>query len=183
MARIGMRYAYFCPLTIASNGNETIGVGVNLGKAINADIQIRTAEAKLYAEDGLAESAKEFVGGTITLGTDAIADNVLAVLFGHTITTGELVANADDVAPFGRTGWIVVKTINGATKYRAICLMKTKYSIPNEKSETKGENITFGTDQIVGDVARNVSGDWKKEKTFDNEAEAKTYLNALLGIA
>lgn len=185
MAKIGLRKALYCPLTITeTNGvvTEALGTGATIGKSINADIQVKVSEAKLYADDGLAESAKEFVSGTFSFETSDLEDIKLAALCGHVITSGEMVSNGDDVAPYVRVGIIIPKMVNNTVKYRAVCLMKVKFGIPGEKATTKGETITFNTDTIVGDIFKNKDGNWKREKTVTTEALAVTYLNGLLGI-
>jgi len=180
MARIGLKYAVYCPMT--NSETEALGTGAVVGKAISADIQVKTSEAKLYADDGLAESVKEFISGTLSLEVDELADAVAAALNGHTITTGEIKANADDTAPFVRLGIIIPKMISNVKKYRAVCLTKVKFSIPSEKSDTKGESITFGTSTLPAEFFRNKDGYWKFEKTFDTELLAKAYLNPLVSI-
>ena len=75
MAKIGMLYPKYSVITIGTDSSsgaetETYGDLKVMGKAVRASVTINTAEAKLYADDGLAEMVKEFVEGSISAETD-----------------------------------------------------------------------------------------------------------------
>ena len=70
MATIGLDKLFYATITEDKDGNETYGTPVQLAKAISADLSIELNEATLYADDGQAESVKEFKSGTLSLGVD-----------------------------------------------------------------------------------------------------------------
>ena len=185
MAKIGLRNFLFGILTEATDGTPTYGVAQKPAKAISCKVDISNNDAKLYADDGLAESDTSFQGGTATLGIDDEDDKMLATLLGHEIDeNGELVRNADDVAPYVGLGRIITKMVNNVYKYKVEFLMKVKFGEPSQENDTKGETLEFGTHEIEGQVAKLANGDWSKTKTFDSLAEAQEYLESFFsGVA
>lgn len=186
MPKIGLKNPMYCPMTIAQDagGNdvETLQPGKVMGKAVTADIQINVANATYYADDSVAESVAEFISGTITNELDELANEVASDLFGSQLDEGELISNENDIAAFIRQGFIVTKIKNNARKYRAIVYMKVKYQVPSEQFQTKGEQITFTGTTLTGTIMRNKDGDWKREKIFDQLADAVAYIKDLVNI-
>ena len=185
MAKIGLRNFLFGILTEATDGTATYGTGQKPAKAISCKVDISNNDAKLYADDGLAESDTSFQSGTVTLGIDDENDQMLATLLGHEISEdGEIMRNADDVAPYVGLGRIITKMVNNVYKYKVEFLYKVKFGEPSQENDTKGETLEFGTSEIEGQVAKLANGDWSATKTFDSMAEAQEYLNSLFsGVA
>ena len=80
MATIGLDKLFVAPITEDSNGNETYGTPVQLAKAISAELSVELNEAILYADDGQAESVKEFKSGTLSLNIDDLGHSNAALL-------------------------------------------------------------------------------------------------------
>ena len=179
MAKIGLRNFLFGILTEATDGSATYGVAQKPAKAISCKVDISNNDAKLYADDGLAESDTSFQSGTVTLGIDDENDAMLATLLGHEISeSGEIVRNADDVAPYVGLGRIITKMVNNVYKYKVEFLKKVKFSEPSQENDTKGETLEFGTSEIEGMVSKLANGDWSASQTFDTLEEAQEYLNS-----
>ena len=70
MAKIGLKNFLFGVLTEASDGTATYGTAVKPAKAISCSVSISNNDAKLYADDGLAESDTSFQSGTVSMGVD-----------------------------------------------------------------------------------------------------------------
>jgi len=172
MAKIGLKYPVY-------KGAVNYGV---IGKAIQADLSFDLNSAKLYADDALAETDNSFKGGKITLGLDELSDTIQQEFLGHSISDGEMTANTNDVAPYVGFGFYGGKKVAGVQKYRAIWIPKVQFGEPADSNKTKGETVEFGTSTIEGNVIADASGNWKKEKTFALEDDAKAYLNAKAGI-
>ena len=179
MARIGLDNFRYGILTEAADGTPTYGVAKKPGKAINCNVSITNNSAKLYADNGLAESDTSFQSGTVSLGIDDDDLTTLADILGHTIEDGEIVRNSMDAAPYVGLGRIITKMVNGVYKYKVEFLNKVKFSEPSQDDSTKGENVEFGTPTIEGTVATLANGDWSKAKTFDTYSAAVTYLEGL----
>ena len=182
MAKIGLRYPVAAPLT--ENETETSYTGGKvIGKAINSDININSNDVKLYADDVIAESDKSFKDGNVKIGVDDLDYETQAMLLGHKVSEeGELVANADDTAPFVGFGFYGPTKKNNVLGFRAIFLHKVQFAEPAESITTKGETVSFQTPVLEGTIYTDVKGDWKSEKTFPTEAEAKTWLETKAGI-
>ena len=183
MAKIGLKNFLFGILTEETDGTATYGVAQKPAKAISCKVDISNNDAKLYADDALAESDTSFQSGTVTLGIDDEDDQMLATLLGHEITNGEIVRNATDTAPYVGLGRIVTKMVNNVYKYKVEFLRKVKFSEPSQENDTKGESLEFGTSEIEGQVASLANGEWSASKTFNTLAEAEAYLNSFFGSA
>ena len=179
MAKIGLQNFLFGLLTEAQDGTASYGAATKPAKAISCNVSITNNNGTLYADDALAEADTSFQSGTVTMGIDDEDLQTMAILLGHTITDGNLVRNANDVAPYVGLGRIVTKLVSGVYKYKVEFLCKVKFSEPSQDDNTKGENVEFGTTEIEGTVATLQNGDWSKAETFDTMAEAKTYLTGL----
>lgn len=185
MARIGMRYPIYVPYTVETDesGRETESLGAKkvMGKAIRADASINTSDARLYADDGLAEEVLEFVDGTLTVETDDIEDDVQAELLGNEVDeeTGDIISHTDDTPTYTRTGYVSRRYKGGKSQYKGILLMRVKYSIPNQTDNTKGQTITFSTPTLSGTISRDKDGRWRKmSKWFETAEEAVEWLDA-----
>jgi len=173
MAKIGLKYPVY-------KGAVNYGV---IGKAIQADVSIELNDAELYADDGLAESDKSFKKGTITLGLDELSDTIQQEFLGHAIASSEMTALSSDVAPYIGIGFYAVKLVNGVKKYRAIWFNKVQFSEPADSNATKADGVSFATPSIEGKILADTSTlQWKKEKTFNLEADAIAYLQTLAGL-
>lgn len=183
MAKIGLKNFLFGILTEESDGTATYGVAQKPAKAISCTVDISNNDAKLYADDALAEADTTFQSGTVTLGLDDENDAMLATLLGHEITDGEIVRNANDSAPYVGLGRIITKLVNGQYKYKVEFLKKVKFSEPSQENNTRGESVEFGTSEIQGIVSTLANGDWSASKTFNTMVEAQAYLNSFFGSA
>lgn len=171
MATIGLDKLYYAPITESNTGDETYGTPALLAKAISADISIELNEATLYADDGQAESVKEFKGGTISLSVDDLGPAVAAALCGCTVdNNGALVSASEDQAKYVAIGFRAKKA-NG--KYKYFWLYRVLFGIPATNLATKGDSITFSTPTIEGTIFRRNKLDegdrhpWKAEIVED----------------
>lgn len=183
MAKIGLQNFLYGILTEASDGTPSYGVAKKPAKAISCKVDITNNDVKLFADDGLAESDTTFQSGNVTIGIDDEDDIMLADLLGHEIVNGEMIRNADDIAPYVGFGRILTKLVNGVYKYKVEFLYKVKFSEPSQDNSTKGESVEFGTSELSGIVAKLGNGGWSASKTFSTMAEAKTYLESFFGSA
>ena len=185
MAKIGLNNFRYGLLTEASDGTPSYGGAKKPAKAISCSVSISNNDAKLYADDALAESDKSFQSGTVTIGIDDEDLATMADLLGHEYdeTSGEIVRNANDTAPYVGLGRVVVKMINNVTKYKVEFLNKVKFAEPSQEDNTKGESVEFSTGTIEGTIACLADGDWSKAKTFDTKDEAVAYIEGLLGTS
>ena len=183
MAKIGLNNFRYAILTEAPDGTPTYGGAIKPAKAISCSVSITNNDAKLFADDALAESDTSFQSGTVTMGIDEDDLEIMAALLGHTISDGVMTRNAYDVAPYVGLGRIVVKMVNNVMKYKVEFLYKVKFSEPSAENQTRGESVEFATTEIEGTVAALKNGNWSVAQTFATKDEAITYLESLMAAA
>ena len=194
MAFIGMRHVVAAEFDSHTAGSAPTykSTGWDVGKAINANLTITRNNNPLYADDEIAEDDNGITGMTVELGLDDITEDVQdkmgllkAVTAGSpSVTTYyETSAPAKDIG----VGYMRVRRKNGTTKYQTVWIYKTKFSINNESSQTKGENIEWQTPTIDGKcVGLDIDGSgevtFREKRVFDTESAAATYLDGKANI-
>ena len=180
MATIGLDKLFVAPITEDSNGNETYGTPVQLAKAISAELSVELNEAILYADDGQAESVKEFKSGTLSLNIDDLGHENAALLLGAEVDeNGVLISRGEDNPTYVAVGFRARKA-NG--KYRYFWLYRVQFAVPGTSLATKGDSITFSTPTIEGTIFQRKKVDgrskhpWKAEVTEDGTNQ--TVINA-----
>nr|DAG53352.1 MAG TPA: tail tube protein [Caudoviricetes sp.] len=160
---IGLKDLYYAIITEES-GVETYATPKKLSEAMTADLSVTTADATLYADDALSESASEFASCTLSLGVKELSNDVLKDLLGQEVDDdGVLYAGETDEPPYVAVGFRA-KKLNG--KYRYIWLLRGKFKVPNESFATKGESIEFKTPTIEGTFSKSkATGKWKADYT------------------
>lgn len=181
MAKIGLNNFRYAILTEASDGTPTYGGAKKPAKAVSCSVSITNNDAKLYADDAIAESDTSFQSGTVSIGIDDEDQTTMAELLGHTVEDGEMHRNANDTAPYVGLGRVVVKMIGGQYRYKVEFLNKVKFGEPSQEDNTKGESVEFATSTLEGTVATLANGDWSESKTFTTKTEAIAYLEGLCG--
>lgn len=182
MAKIGLNNFRYSVATVnASTGAVTYGTPTKPAKAISFSFEPTVADAKLYADDGLAESDSRVTGGSVTMGIDREDLQTQCDMLGHTYTDGEVVDNVDDVAPYVGVGRVTKLMVDGEIKYRGTVLSLVKFNEPSESDQTQGENVEFSTTELSGTMVVPEDGNWRHRKVFDTKAEAISYIEGLLG--
>ena len=196
MAVIGLSKPYYGIYSATGNA-VSYANGAVMGKATEANIEIDTTEDNnLYADNGIAETDRSFAGGTLTLSTDDLSQEVTKAILGLTETaiTGiegvtdtsvkELVYDDTQTTPYLGVGFIVKKKVGGAYKWRAVVLSKVMFSVPADAATTQGESIEWQVPELSATIMRDDSEThmWKREATFTTEAQAEAYIKNRLSI-
>ena len=180
MAKIGLNnFRYAVISDFDTLGAPVYGTVKTPAKAISANVSISNNDAKLFADDALAESDTSFQSGTVTIGIDNEDLETMANLLGHNYASGVILRNSNDVAPYVGFGRVVTKMVNGVYKYKVEFLYKVKFSEPSQEDQTKGESLEFNTTEIEGQVLALTSGLWSYAKVFDSKDAAVTALEGL----
>ena len=183
MAKIGLTNIWWAKLTEAEDGAPSYDGAKSFGKAVSCKVSVTNNDATLYAEDALAESDKSFNSASVTLGVADDDDTIFAPILGHTVNeegNGEMVRNANDVAPYDGLGRVITKMVNGVLKYKGEFLYKVKFSEPSQEDQTKGEKVDFKTPEIEGAAASLANGNWSAAQTFDTKEAAVTWVKGKL---
>lgn len=196
MAVIGLSKPYYGIYSATGNA-VSYANGAVMGKATEANIEIDTTEDNnLYADNGIAETDRSFAGGTLTLSTDDLSQEVTKAILGLTETaiTGiegvtdtsvkELVYDDTQTTPYLGVGFIIKKKVGGVYKWRAVVLSKVMFSVPADAATTQGESIEWQVPELSATIMRDDSEThvWKREATFTTEAQAEAYIKARLNI-
>lgn len=196
MATIGLSKPYYA---IYSNTGTTVSYanGGVMGKATEANIEVETTEDNnLYADNSIAETDRSFAGGTLTLSTDDLSQEVSKAILGiKEETIGEITGVTDEDAseliyddtqktPYLGTGFIIKKKVGGVYKWRAVVLTKVMFGIPSDAATTQGETIEWQVPELSATILRDDSANhvWKREATFTSEAQAEAYIKDRLSI-
>lgn len=197
MATIGLSKPYFAVYS-ASGSTVSYASGAVMGKATEANIEIDTTEDNnLYADNAIAETDRTFAGGTLTLSTDDLSQEVSKAILGlvEQAITGiegvtdtsvkELLYDDQQQTPYLGVGFIIKKKVGGVYKWRGVILTKVMFSAPADAATTQGETIEWQTPELSATIMRDDSTNhmWKREATFTTEAQAEAYIKDRLGIA
>lgn len=181
MAKTGLKHPV-CAIYSDITGAPVYTNGVVIGKAIKSSVSWDKNDAKLNADDDIAEMDNSVIGGKLTIATDDLSIDVKAMLFGHQVVNGELVVSDTDKAPYIGFGVYGRTVRNGETKWRAVFLPKVIFGAPNDETETRGEKIQYQTPTIEGEIMKDINGVFMREKIFDSEEDAVAYLDNMVNL-
>lgn len=196
MATIGLSKPYFAVYS-AAGSTVSYANGAVMGKATEANIEIDTTEDNnLYADNAIAETDRTFAGGTLTLSTDDLSQEVSKAILGlaEQAITGiegvtdtsvkELLYDDQQQTPYLGVGFIIKKKVGGVYKWRGVILTKVMFSTPADAATTQGETIEWQTPELSATIMRDDSTNhmWKREATFTTEAQAEAYIKDRLSI-
>ena len=185
------KYAY-------TNGAVSYSELQTMGAAMQANIELRRAEARLYADDGLAEYMTSATGGTVSLGVKYIPDTAQKLLFGLTEQTRSVTPQGGSTASVTGLGVSAKSEGNyvgvafycpamkdSAKKFWCCRIVKALFGPPSMSLQTKGENIVFNTPTTTGEMLMSDADDGLLYESayVDSEAAAKAWVDASLTTA
>lgn len=157
----------------------------DVGDAMSAQLELKFAEGRLYAESRLAEYIKLATGGTISLAVKYIKKAAQAMLYGCTSDTSKenLKFSAKDIANYVGVGFYAPDKIDGVTKYTCVWVPKALFGPPSLSYQTKGENIQFNTPTTTGEFLADDSTDelLLEVETVDSATAAVAWIKGKLG--
>ncbi|MGN0463504.1 MAG: major tail protein [Roseburia sp.] len=176
-------------------GNVTYSNPTSAGDAMTANLELKFAEGRLYAESKLAEYVKLATGGTISMGVKYIPEEAQKMMFGckekernlniesgSTAVKGLLYSTKDETNYVG-VGFYAPDMIDGVQKYTCIFVYKAQFGMPSMSFQTKGETITFQTPTTTGEfLASDANSQELLEVAIvDSEAAATAWIKNCLG--
>ena len=182
MKKVGLKYPVFA-LYSDLTGVPVYSSGTVMGKAMSAGLAWDKNDVKIFADDAVDEIDQTIVGGTETLALNELTHEIQSLLLGHIVNaSGELIVAETDIAPYVGHGFYGRVKRNNTNKFRAVWLTKMQFAEPNDDTTTLGETIAFQTPTVSGEIMKDIIGQFKQEKLFDTEAEAKAWLEGKAGI-
>lgn len=184
MASFGAKNPYFAPIESEPEGALPVykGEPVKIGRLVKADLTLTMASGKLYADDELAESAEEFVSGSIAMETDDILDTVASVIYGAAVKEKTVVYNTSDNPPPGGLAYYKKLMRRGKLVFKGLFFPRVKAALGNDAAQTKADSITFGTSTTNFTVSNANNGDWRLTEEFETEDAALAWVKAMLGF-
>ena len=194
MAKYDLRYIQ-CARYVNTDGDISFTDKQKVGDAMTANIELRFAEGRLYAESTLAEYIRKCTGGTISLGVKYIKEAAQKLMFGLTEKTRSitpqggtatsvksLVTKRSTVGAYVGVSFYTPALYEGVEKYDCIFVGKCMFGEPSETNQTAGENIQFQTPVTNGEFLADDSeeGQIKEVCTVDSEALARAWCDAVL---
>ena len=186
---------------VNSSGTISYTDVVKVGDAMTANLELRYAEGRLYAESSLAEYLKKAVGGSISLGVKYIPAAAQKLLFGSrensrsvtytpegttttaTATVVGLALGALSRSQYVGVGFYAPDMIDGVQKFTCVKIAKAMFGPPSMALRTAGENIQFNTPTTSGEFMADDSTnqDMIEVAICDDENEALAWLSAAIG--
>ena len=189
-----------CAKYVNSNGAISYTDRQAVGDAMTANLEMRFAEGRLYAESTLAEYMRKATGGTISLGIKYIKSAAQKLMYGATdktksvsyIPVGSTVTatasvtglslGAKSQAQYVGIAFYAPDMIDGVLKFTVAVAHKCLFGPPSMNLQTAGENIVFNTPTTSGEfLASDASTQEMLDVyTCDDENEAIALVDALL---
>lgn len=199
MPQFDLRYIK-CAKYVNTSGVITYTDPQKVGDAMTANLEMRFAEGRLYAESTLAEYIRKATGGTISLGVKYILAQAQQLLFGSkaktrsvtytptggsTSTTSQvsgLVQGAKTRGSYVGVAFYAPDMVDGVEKYTCVFAHKSQFGQPSMTLQTAGETITFNTPTTSGEFMADDSAaqDMLEVAVVDDEAEAIAWVDAVL---
>lgn len=170
----------------SEQGKITYGTPIDVGDAMTANVELRFAEGRLYAESRLAEYMRHYSGVSVSLGVKYIKDAAQKELFGAYELQRNVSSKQVKSLTFGKgaNGNYVGCTfyspdmIDGAEKFTCVFMHKALFSPPTRSLQTLGDTITFSTPTTTGEAMVDDKGHLSESVTVATEAEAIAWCEA-----
>lgn len=201
MPQFGLRSIYAAKY---NNNNGVISYSdiQHVGDAISANLELRYAEGRLYAEDMLAEYMRKAVGGTISIGVKYIKQAAQTLLFNSktkartvaytpaggsatSVTATSVVIGGEDEGQYVGVAFFAPDMVDGVEKFTCVLVKKALFGPPSMSLQTMGESITFNTPTTSGEFLADDSAthDLIEVAIVDNIEAAKAWVQTVLGGA
>ncbi len=191
MARVGLPYSVFAPITTETPGAAMVyGTPSIFNHPIEANVSYEISDNPLHGGDVIAENDNSITGGSLSFNHTHLTPEDKAALLGH-VKSG----NAPDdyyeegasPSPTGGFGYITAEIEKNVRKWYGYWIHKTQLGMSEDNATTKGDAIDWQTPTLNGPIM-GVSLDntglisFRRYKVFTTMAEAKTWINNLAGV-
>lgn len=182
MAKINIKNLHFATMstedTVSSNPVYSTVEKPTVGM-VSVDLSVNIAEAELYADGILWAKNSDFQNAECSLTLADLPMAMQATILGHTYDATEktLIKKAGDVAPYIALGFEFEMQDNSKM---CVWMYKGKANPVSMSGETKGENISYGTNDLsITFAALKGTGDntgrWQYCKEFASGADTDSF--------
>lgn len=184
MAKIGLRMPVFRPGNYPTDGSATTydGPGFVMGKAVSCNLTLTRSDAKLDADDTVAETDYSITSASIDLTLDDMSEEHAVKVFGYDADGTDGYTVKDSASPYGSFGYIRKRVQNGVASYLVYWYYKTAFAQNGENAETMASSgASFQTYDCTGSMMRAAEG-FYNVKAYAEESAAVNALKTLTGI-
>lgn len=180
MAAFGAKYINFAKIKTEPEGAmPTYEAKKQLGELVKAELSVNLASGEIYGDDRLVEKVEEFASGSLAVEVTDMVDETEAEVFGssYDADTGIVDATSDEI-PYGGLGYYKVLMRNGQKKYKTVFYPKVKAAPGSDSANTKSSSITLSSTPISFTIYEPNNGEWRYRQTFNDEAQAKQWIDS-----
>lgn len=168
---------------------------MSMGDAMTANLELKFAEGRLYAESALAEYMKKVTGLTVSQGVKYIPDETQKLLFkayelsrsvgsGSPKTVKSMAYGKTSTGQYVGSGFYAPDMIDGVEKYTCVFVRRSLFGPPGMALNTMGESISFATPTTSGEFLPSpATGDLFEVAILDSEAECTAWGNLIFGVS
>lgn len=178
-----------------SDGNVTYTNPFVIARGVSVDVSLTTSLGNTFYADNAAQetSAGKFVSGALTLTNDDPLPDAAAKIYGLPEKSTKTVGNKElnyqgygDAAKYPYLGVSVIMRYqqDGADIFVPVLFTKVRFSAPNTRAETQGEELSYQTAEMTGTMSQDDTPAKNWKLVFDDcatEAEAIAVQEAILG--
>ena len=189
-----------CAKYVNTAGTITYSDAQSVGDAMTANLELRFAEGRLYAESALAEYMRKATGGSISLGVKYIKTAAQKLMFGMvekarsltytptgtTVTASATVTGLQSTAKsagnYVGIAFYAPDMVDGVQKFTCVFIPKALFGPPSMSMQTAGDSIQFNTPTTTGEFLRSDGADQSllEVAVCDDENEAIAWCAAVL---
>ncbi len=167
------------------------GEAVSMGDAMTANLELKFAEGRVFAEGAMAEFLKKVTGLSISQGVKYIPAAAQKLLFKayelqRTVSTSAVKSLAFGKASTGQyvgSAFYAPDMIDGVEKFTAVFVHKVLFGPPSMTYQTLSDSITFQTPTTTGEGLVDDAGHLFEFLPLDTEAEAIAWIDACFTTA
>jgi len=163
---IGLKNLVYSILTKDDSTGIAYGTVKNIADAMSSKITNKTNTDIVYADDGPSEVITVQAESTLELDVKFLTQQVQADLLGHSVVGGALIRKQTDMPPYAAIGF---KTKKSNNKYRYVWLLKGKFEVPDQESQTLEAKANMKYPKLKGTfIKRAYDDEWEKETDEDD---------------
>lgn len=192
MAKIGMKHPVYAPYTSGGEGSAIVyGTGKVLCHAISADVTINRRDNPLYGDDTKIENDKGVTDYSIAFVGDDVPNEARVEMLGEEAVSASSAVTHYEIndvnPPYVGFGYYRILMVDNVKIYEGFWYHKAQFSLDNENTTTKNEQIDWGTYPMTGTgmgVELDNSGKihFFDRMQFATEAAAKAWVDGRAGI-
>lgn len=165
---IDLKDLYYAPLTQDDGSAVAYGAMTKISGAIKAKITPKSDALKVYSDGVLSDSIDYISSIEVELNLSDLDMPTQAALLGHTITGGVVKINKEDQAP-----WVGIafRAMKSNKKWRYMKLLKGKFTLPDDETQTREDKLTAQTATIKGTFTFRVYDGDLQYKTDEDQTD------------